>query len=124
MSAIFKEVERERANFEAETPKMKLSKAQLEVLQKLSEGWELGSSLTQIGFTVEIERGVLQKNGLGCGQPLKDVKIITINALVKKGLIKRLPNPYVRIEFTKYELTEKGKTYINYLKSKEGGNIE
>lgn len=88
---------------------MKLSEGQSKVIRLMQEGWALGSHLTQIGHTRLIERGVLQKHGLGHGAPMEDVNIRTINALVRKKLITKHPNKLVMVQPTRYSLTEKGK---------------
>lgn len=76
-------------------------------------GWELGTDLYDIGHTGMCERGRLQKNGLGRGDPTVGVKITTVDALVRKGLLERLDNPYVSIQPTRYRLTKEGERYIN-----------
>lgn len=88
---------------------MKLSEGQSKVIRLMQEGWELGSDLDIIGHTGSRETGRLQKHGLGHGNPCEDVKIVTINALCRKGLIKKKPNNYVMTQPTRYSLTEKGK---------------
>lgn len=87
---------------------MKLSQHQLEVLHLLKDGWELGCDVYQIGHVGLVEKCRLQKHGLGHGDPIRSAKIVTINALVRKGLIKRLENNFVMTQPTRYELTEKG----------------
>jgi len=91
--------------------KISLSKSQTKVMKLMQEGWELGSTITQIGFTILIERAWLQKNGIGHGDPIEDTKIVTVNALIRKGLIKRLPSKSPMIDGHIYRLTEKGKAF-------------
>jgi len=88
---------------------MKLSKNQIKVLQLMQQGWELGSSVGTIGFTVIVRRAWLQKNGIGHGAPIENTKIVTVNSLVRKGLVEKLSNPYVMTQCTLYRLTSKGK---------------
>lgn len=93
----------------------KLSKTQLNVLRLMSEGWELGSYPIQIGFTRIVEHAVLQKHGLGHGDPMEKVNIRTINALLRKKLIRFPSNPHPMIETTRYWLTEKGRNVATSL---------
>lgn len=90
---------------------MKLSKKQARVVKLMQEGWELGSDLGTIGHTVVVETGRLQKHGLGHGDPCERVKIGTIQSLVRRGFIEKLPNMLVMVEPTRYRLTEKGKEW-------------
>jgi len=92
---------------------MKLSKHQEKVLKLMGEGWELGTDTYEIRHTGLCERGRLQKNGLGRGDPIEYCKIVTVDALVKKGLLERLDNPYIMIKPTRYRLTKEGERYIN-----------
>lgn len=92
--------------------KLKLSKNQMKVIKLMQEGWELGSDIYYIGRVTQIEKGRLQKHGLGHGDPMEEVKIVTIRALKKKELIQALPNPYPSLEPTRYTLTEKGKKEV------------
>jgi len=92
---------------------MKLSKHQEKVLRLMGEGWELGTDTYEIGHTGMYEGGRLQKNGLGRGDPIEYCKIVTIDALVRKGLLERLNNPYIMIQPTRYRLTKEGQQYIN-----------
>jgi len=90
---------------------MKLSKHQCHVLKRVQEGWVLGSYMIEIGHTRLNMYGVLQKHGLGHGDPCERVKYVTIKALVKRGFLEKLLNPYPMIENTAYHLTEKGKNW-------------
>jgi len=90
---------------------MKLTENQAKVIKLLQEGWELGVDTDQIGYT-RINRTVrLQKHGLGHGEPIETARISTIEALVKKGLLQRIPNPYIMTQPTRYQLTEKGREW-------------
>ena len=96
--------------------KVKLSIQEEKVLKLVSEGWELGTDIYENGHTGMCERGRLQKNGLGRGDPIEHCKIVTVDALVRKGLLERLDNPYVMIKPTRYRLTKKGKIVIGGFK--------
>ena len=88
---------------------MKLSSHQTKVLKLMQEGWECGIHICTSGHTQMFERGVLQKNGLGHGSPLEEVKAQTIWSLRKHGLIELIPNDYVMTKPTRFVLTQKGK---------------
>ena len=60
---------------------MKLSKAQQEVVNLLSDGWEIGHSLTFDG------RFWIQKGGAGRGGESKNLNANTACALIKAGII-------------------------------------
>lgn len=64
--------------------KIKLSKLQQDVIDKLREGWELGLSMTMDGGAW------MQKDGLGRGGESMNVKKNTFFALRDKGIIKRV----------------------------------
>lgn len=96
--------------------KVKLNIYEEKVLKLVGEGWELGTDLYEKGHTGMCERGRLQKNGLGRGDPIEHCKITTVDALVRKGLLERLDNPYVTIQPTRYRLTEKGKIVVKGFK--------
>ncbi len=61
---------------------MALSKSQQLVIDKMKEGWELGSST--------MGRAWLQKNGLGRGGETMGVHRNTLHSLYKMGLIKHI----------------------------------
>jgi len=88
---------------------MKLSQQQIKIIRLLQEGWELGVDTDQIGFTRIRQVARLQKYGLGHGYPIEYAKVRTIEALEKRGLIQKMPNPFIMIKPTRYILTEKGK---------------
>lgn len=77
----------------------KLSPAQLRVVNRMREGWELGRLHESIW---------LQKGGCGYGGPSERVNRNTFDALYNAGVIVAVPNQspfhYPRI----YILTEKG----------------
>lgn len=61
---------------------MKLSKAQQNIIDKLNNGWSLG--------TMQMMRDTrtrFQKGGLGSGGDTENVSIATVHALLKKGLL-------------------------------------
>ncbi len=62
---------------------MILSKAQQNIIDKMNNGWCLGT--TQM---IRRSRSWLQKDGLGHGGSSENVSIATIYALLKKGLLK------------------------------------
>lgn len=67
---------------------MKISKPQMKVLRLMADGWELGVSS---GIT---SRRWLQKNGLGRGGPVEDVRQDVFFALYKKGLLKKTKHSF------------------------------
>lgn len=73
----------------------KLTPAMLTVLRDMLDGWELGHNTTLRG------RCWMQKGGIGCGGPSKDVKTTTVHGLYQRGLIEpigpRFPNQSYRI---------------------------
>ena len=60
-----------------------LSKAQQNVIEKMREGWELGSSHAW-GMHCWLQRG-----GIGCGGESQEFAPSTLNVLFTKGLIKQ-----------------------------------
>ncbi len=63
--------------------RMKLSKPQQNIIDKMANGWELGWSHS---FLV---RCWLQKGGIGAGGQSEDVSDRSVSALFKQGLIKQ-----------------------------------
>jgi len=82
---------------------MKVSKVQLDILQKMNEGWELGMGR---GYNPS---HWLQKNGLGRGGDTQNVKDNSFSSLYKKELIKSTGYNYPS---ERWELTEKGKALV------------
>jgi len=85
---------------------LKLSGLQMHVIRRMQEGWELGSGVYTIGHTRMVAKGVLQKDGLGHGHPMENVKWVTILSLLKRKLITPVSGFH---GMTPYRLTEKGK---------------
>ena len=64
---------------------MKLPKTQIDILDKMDNGWELGLATGYKG-----SRAWLQKGGLGYGGDSQKVHRNTLFSLEAKGLIKRI----------------------------------
>ncbi len=63
-----------------------LSPAQQHVIDRMEQGWELGMSR---GFNPSCW---LQKNGIGRGGETEHIRSTTLDALFKKGLVRRKGN--------------------------------
>jgi hypothetical protein len=88
---------------------MKLSVREQRIMGLLQKGWALGTSWVEIGHTRISNYGVLQKNGLGHGDPSEHCQYRTILALSHKGLIKQLGTPTPFVSMSPWILTKKGK---------------
>ena len=92
---------------------MKLSKLQVEVIQLMQKGWELGSyhglgvGYGNPSFTIH-----LQKNGLGKGGECVHVKVNTFWSLQSRGLIEEVENQPYFAHPKRYQLTQKGKDWV------------
>ena len=81
---------------------MKLSNTQKNVLSRMANGWELGSSMTATG------RSWLQLGGIGKGGATETISNATVVALQQRRLIDGAYSFPTR----KYELTELGRQQI------------
>lgn len=81
--------------------KIKLSPTQIDIIQKMRDGWELGRNC---GYRSSVW---MQKNGIGRGGESKDLSISTFQILWEKKII-----TVIRIGYstTVYALTDLGKT--------------
>lgn len=80
---------------------MKLSKRQQEVIDLLTQGWELGCSQ---GWTRPL--CWMQKNGLGKGGPYKPIHRSTVRSLWKRELIEYVHKEKDGYNLTRYKLKE------------------
>lgn len=74
----------------------------------MQEGWSCGIFTCTSGHTKIFDRGILQKNGLGHGEPLKHVKAQTIRSLENRGLIQEVGKGDGMVIPKEFKLTEKG----------------
>ena len=72
----------------------KLSPAQADVIDRMTNGWELGVSVTMNG------RAWLQKGGVGKGGETKAVSISTLSALSHLGLIVRAKDGFPTVVYS------------------------
>ena len=84
---------------------MKLSKTQLEIIQLMKEGWELGRDGSSCYGG---RQWWMQKGGLGYGGEDKTVSSATAWKLYHLGLICK-PNPNLEFPTEHWALTEAGK---------------
>ncbi len=82
---------------------MKVSKVQLDILQKMNDGWELGFYQ---GFNASCR---LQEGGIGRGGKVQTVNTNTYYSLRREGLIVISKEDYPT---DKYAIGEKGKALV------------
>ena len=80
-----------------------LSKAQQEVVDLLTDGWDLGVSMSMDGLCW------LQRGGIGRGGASKTVSKATVSALCRKGVIRQVSRKFPTARYGLSESPEASK---------------